>query len=158
MSRSINGFIEFKAISEGWVALVDISYLINISAGDDRDAVHVLFDFMRFKNSPDLGFEPAFQKVPFPDDISKKVGIEAGVYDENTYAKDEIVKDYFYPYFDGFVVSWAEIKAIDWKVTNSEGATRRDYLSGNWQTVFKLMETLADGYKNNNVRLIVWFN
>lgn len=72
-------------------------------------------------------------------------------------------------------VLWSELQQIDWQEEGEgyidedgycfaePGPGRRherrgDYLNGGWATLFKLMETLAEQFGPENVRLSVWFD
>ncbi|MBN9392779.1 MAG: hypothetical protein J0I20_32410 [Chloroflexi bacterium] len=156
MSRSINGYIELNTGAEQWLALIDLSLFIDLST-NDQDTYTVLFGDQPHLNWRKLGFQPLFEKSTFPDNVSKEVGLETGIYDENTYQRGQIINGYYYPYFsDGYVIGWSEIKAINWRETNLEGETRGEFLTGNWQTIFDLMEVLAKNRKAKNIRLVVW--
>ena len=47
---------------------------------------------------------------------------------------------------------------IDGKVYRSEKLQRQDVLGDDWPMLFKLMETLANRYGDDGVRLVVWFS
>jgi hypothetical protein len=47
---------------------------------------------------------------------------------------------------------------INGKIYRAERLTRGDALGGAWETLFRLMDVLADAYGADNVRLVVWFD
>jgi hypothetical protein len=47
-------------------------------------------------------------------------------------------------------VSWSEIKACNWQSAIE--------LTAGWQLLFTLMESLADQYGEQRVRLVIWFD